>query len=237
MTNTEDRPTLEERYTRAMSARHLEVKDRPGDVDVLIAAGWCRESLGTMLYRLLAEFDTVKGEHALAYAEVARIDRLIAKGRDDYQAARHPKQFLRDEILLLEAEAKHTAVTSRIMILATLKSLAPTKQALTRWAVVQATKLAFMKDDASVCRLAAKVLDAFLDPLCGHCRGRCFHGGYGTPQLTCRACAGTGKRRTLLGADGEERQFAGRLLADMDGMLATVNRQMRAFLRADGPKG
>lgn len=237
MTNTEDRPTLEERYSRAMSTSHLEVKDRPGDVDMLIAAGWCKETLGTMLYRLRSEFDAVKGgEHAVASAELDRIDRMIEKCRDDFQHHRHPKQFLRVEIEQLEAAAKRTALTSRALILARMKSLDPTKQALARWAVVQATKLTFMKDDVAVCRLAGRVLEAFLDPVCGSCRGRRFHGGYGTPRMICRACSGTGERRVHIGVDGEERQFAGRLLALMDGMLATVNQQMRAFLRRSVPK-
>jgi hypothetical protein len=48
-----------ERYSRAISSSHLTVTDKPGDVDALIAAGWVRNSLATMLYRLRVEFDLI----------------------------------------------------------------------------------------------------------------------------------------------------------------------------------
>ena len=48
-----------ERYSRAISSSHLEVTDKPGDVDALIAAGWIRDGLATMLYRLRVEYDLI----------------------------------------------------------------------------------------------------------------------------------------------------------------------------------
>lgn len=62
MTDTEDKPTLAERYGRAINSSDLRVRElRQSDADVLIAAGWTRE-LGTLLYRLAAEYDQVKGD-------------------------------------------------------------------------------------------------------------------------------------------------------------------------------
>lgn len=59
MTDIIDRPTIAERYSRTLESSDLRVKDKRGDVDLLIAAGWA-ESLGTLLYRLMVEFDSVR---------------------------------------------------------------------------------------------------------------------------------------------------------------------------------
>ena len=60
MTLPEDRPNVTERYSSALNSSHLEVTpDKRGDVDMLIASGWARESLGTQLYRLRVEFDSI----------------------------------------------------------------------------------------------------------------------------------------------------------------------------------
>ena len=58
MTATDDaRPNIAERYSNSVVTSHLEVKPTPGDVDLLIAAGWVADSLGTSLYRLRVEFE------------------------------------------------------------------------------------------------------------------------------------------------------------------------------------
>lgn len=49
---------IEERYARATRSSHLQVTEHPGDADTLIAAG-LSDSLGVMLARLRAEWDTV----------------------------------------------------------------------------------------------------------------------------------------------------------------------------------
>lgn len=58
---TEDKPTIAERYSRAIESSDLRVRETRGDVDVLIAAGWA-EGLGTLLYRLMVEFDSVRAD-------------------------------------------------------------------------------------------------------------------------------------------------------------------------------
>ena len=77
MTGIEDRPTLAERYSRAMESSHLEVKPERGDVDFLIAAGWTGESLGTDLYRTRMEFDGLN-KRELAQADTSLIARVMA---------------------------------------------------------------------------------------------------------------------------------------------------------------
>lgn len=59
------RPDLEERYAQAIDADDLLVTPQRGPVDMLVAAGWTRESLGTALYRLRTEFDAVRGDYRL----------------------------------------------------------------------------------------------------------------------------------------------------------------------------
>lgn len=55
----------EERYSRAISSSHLRADEQPGDIHTIIAASvscrdYPRESLGVMLWRLKAEYDTAK---------------------------------------------------------------------------------------------------------------------------------------------------------------------------------
>lgn len=65
MTAPEDRPTVGERYGRAMQSSQLQVTaDKPGDVDLLIAAGWVQEGLGCRLYRLRLQFDGMNRKDA-----------------------------------------------------------------------------------------------------------------------------------------------------------------------------
>ena len=53
--------TIGEAYSSATESSDLRVRaETRGDVDSLIAAGWCDESLGTRLYRLQVEFDSVR---------------------------------------------------------------------------------------------------------------------------------------------------------------------------------
>lgn len=72
------RPTLEERYARAVDTADMSVSlERRTPVDLLISAGWTRESLGTALYRLKTEFDAVRGDLRLAGAGITLTDFLL----------------------------------------------------------------------------------------------------------------------------------------------------------------
>jgi len=54
------RPTMAERYSRALESSHLEMSlEHRGAVDLLVAAGWVRDDLGTWLFRLRSEFDSI----------------------------------------------------------------------------------------------------------------------------------------------------------------------------------
>lgn len=53
--------TTEEKYARAVNSSHLEMRPGMDAVSVIIAAGWVRDGLGTILYRLRTEHDCAKG--------------------------------------------------------------------------------------------------------------------------------------------------------------------------------
>jgi hypothetical protein len=76
VTSNPDKPTIPERYTRAMESSHLELSsEQSGDVDVLIAAGWVKETLGTALYRARSEYDAVNKRElsAVSTSKLARV--------------------------------------------------------------------------------------------------------------------------------------------------------------------
>lgn len=62
MAETAEHVTIAERYRVATNSGNLSVLPRAtGDVDLLIAAGWS-DSLGTLLYRLAGEYDSVAAD-------------------------------------------------------------------------------------------------------------------------------------------------------------------------------
>lgn len=54
--------TTEEKYARAVNSSHLEMRPGMDAISVIIAAGWVRDGLGTILYRLRTEHDAAKGD-------------------------------------------------------------------------------------------------------------------------------------------------------------------------------
>lgn len=73
-------PTVAERYTTATRSSNLRVAERRnGDADVLIAAGWSDDTLGSLLYRLHAEFDAVRAE--VRQGPLNQTERLLILGR------------------------------------------------------------------------------------------------------------------------------------------------------------
>lgn len=58
MLMNEEKRGIEEQYSSAMTSSNLRVEaDRPGDADVIIAAGWNQSRIGGALLRLHTEFD------------------------------------------------------------------------------------------------------------------------------------------------------------------------------------
>lgn len=69
--------SVQDRYARSISSSHLEVTEYVGDIDALIAAGWVKEGLATMLWRLRVEYDKVD-KQSLRRANCTMTDRLLA---------------------------------------------------------------------------------------------------------------------------------------------------------------
>lgn len=215
----ETKPTIEERYIHAAHSSHLEVKEDGGAIDQMIAAGWInRRALGTQLFRVKAEFDAVRADMTRAVATLAegesRANR-VAKAGGDAGAVRD--------------EARRAALTERALILVQLKTLDEAKQAVGTYARQVAEREAVGLPELRVNQIAGRVLAMFLDSVCPECDGRGFNGGYNAPMLLCPACD-AGKRRLGLNRPSE-RQFAVKLLADLERKLAFVSAQMARFLR------
>lgn len=212
------RATIAERYGRATESSHLEmVSERTGDVDLLIAAGWAKEGLGTALYRLRVEWDSVRAEQRQAEDNLRLMTRASAKAS------------LEDRPGLRQA-AEYAALTARALILIRIGSLHTTREALGRFADIWATRQRYMQPFAVVCKIAGLALDIWLDPACPHCTGRMFVGELGSPQVICKPCRGTGKRDYLLHESEAGHNFGRSLLVEMDRKTDHVDRTMRRYL-------
>lgn len=227
--------TLEERYLGAVTSSHLKMSaERFGSVDLLVASGWCRESLATGLYRVRGEFDNAKGnvrQHQAHYKAL----HAQAGGQRDLARAQQARMKLGPTLagkhetaaaaLCTRAEAE--ALTARALILMQLKSLDGVMRALRHFAEQQASRRGFA--GADVYRVTGHALDLMLDPLCPHCDGVGFFGGFGKPKVLCAKCKGSKRRKIDFGSI-ETQAFGVFLLADMERKLARVEGLMLNFL-------
>lgn len=233
MTAIEDRPTLPERYARALDSTHLAlVLDERCSVDILIAAGWVKEGLGTKLYRLRTEYDAVRGRHR--QAEIARAAAMAHAARVGHEADRcgAPAQALklRQIAAHIARSAEGEALMAKVTILSAMKTLAGAKEALGRFASITATRERYMQPDAVVMRIAGLALDAWMDPACSHCHGTGLAGGVGVVAGICTHCGGSKLRPCRLHATEAGRQFGRSLMNHMDRKTDYVTGQMRRFL-------
>ena len=203
-----DRPTISERYTRAVRSSHLEVKPTLGDVDLLIAEGWASDSLSAHLYRVRIEFDSVRSEHRKAEREL--------------------------EKAVVTEDTKRATTTALLLILMQMRTLGPAKQALGNYACGQATRQRYMEDDVTVSGIAGRALEAWIDPKCRTCDGRGYNGGFGGPQILCSACGGSSLRRYRLHQSPEGHDFGRWLLTAMDHKAERMGAMMLRFLSRRG---
>jgi len=226
---------VEEKYARAISTSHLEVKSYllpAGDVDTIIAAGMS-EPLGVLLVRLRTEWDAISVREAKEAADslTARVLilmhlRSLAPVKQAIQSfalcksASHgcdPSGKLRDELgAMTKRLGEDLAAETRAVLIANHRAKA---------AEVAAAAIAHQQ---SMARLVGKVLDVWLDRLCDPCEGRGFSGGYGTPKIMCTKCGGSGSRRQgQLSPDNSEHQFGLWLLNVLDSKCSGSMRQMQ----------
>lgn len=245
-----ERIELQERYTRAIDSTHLELTEERGALDYVVAAGWVRDGLGTMLFRLMTEFDSVRGEHRQAWDNLREADanakRELIAGTADCVAADAVAPSRREEVMRAAqsridaaraavASAEAAALTAKALILVRLKTLPEARRALAVFALGLATRTRFMRPNNEVLVIAGKAMSAWLDPLCNVCQGRSFSGGYTSPVMLCGACNATGRRKAHLGSDYDSHEFGKALLVQMDRKTERVSRVMTKYLRKHGP--
>lgn len=223
MTEDTTKPTLDEKYARAINATDLRMVDgRTGSADLLAAFG-LSASLGALLQRLRQEFDSVKGEHGLAETESLRMRALIdAKSKESHREMMRMDKgptkaaLYAREADWLRAEADGASATALALVMMHLKSLRETKNALAEFALVMATRRRHMIPDREVIALTGHALVAWLDPRCRKCNGSKVVGGYnGKTEIMCRACGGTGNAEQNLGQNDAQKKFCADLLRDM----------------------
>jgi hypothetical protein len=255
---SDDQPSLKERYTRAISAPRLVLAaERSGDVELLIAAGWIQDGLATQIYRLMAEYDTVRGDLRLAQQEQKRLheerertkqamaDAARLSAREWKRAEAGPHRGAAHDAVAGAAEqladdlarrAEDAAVQARAFALLQLKTLDSTKQAIGRYADQQATRRGLVSlPPRTVMAIVGKVLEVMLDPLCPGCQGSGKVGVFPNQQLHTGKgpsfCGGSGRRKVDLASDAVGELFGRWLLSDLERKAANVDHRMRQFLR------
>jgi hypothetical protein len=236
---TDERAGIKERYTRAMGASRLIVSERPGDVDLLIAAGWVQEGLATSLYRLMAEYDTARGDRRVAEGEQRRLSNVRADALQEADRLANKRIEPEREAALRQLaqtsgqEAEHAAIQARAFMLLQLKTLNSTKQAVFRYADQAATRRGLVSvTPQDVARIVGAVLGALLDPLCPGCQGSGKVGTYPNQHLHTGkgTCGGSGRRKVEFAKDAVGDLFGRWLVADLERKAARVDQLMRKFL-------
>ena len=229
------RPTIGERY-------NIAVGNGSGQERMILAAGMQHERLGAVLLRLQAEYDIVReeleraGQIAPQRTEQAReLARLatLAERLKDYGAA----AALKDRAIELRARAAGEVLSARAFILMGMKTLHNAKQQWGAFAIgLAAQPKRGVRADAAL-KLAGRVLDVWLDPICHTCDGTGTVGNRyaGENERQCSACLGSGHRRDVLGNRPSERKFAGDLLAELQRRVASAAGGIKRSLGEPGP--
>jgi len=240
MTDTTEHepPSLAERYGLATQSSHLRVETAPCDADMIIAAGKASSPLGALLWRLRREFDAarvaLRAHEVVPLAQAAQdAERAASTAMVQWHAPRVVPPEV-EEATRVRSEWMGYAQTERAMVMMELRSLHACKQQL--WAEVitwlsGARAIEIGKEDAA--QVTGRVLDAWLDANCPGCDGRKFNGGThrGEQKVTCRACRGSGQRRTGIARDTTQRLLADRIFNTMSEAMFTTEVEMRTLLR------
>lgn len=261
----DDRPSLPERYASAIESSHLEVLPTRCAVDYLVAAGWTRDGLGAMLFRLRTEYDAVRGERTLAILNAHAAAKMAATLRrtaaevnararlevDAGKAGRMEGDAARTNATaeMVDKQAEDAALTARALMMIHLKTLPATRVAVHGFARIHAIRSRFMvpkfpdqerRRIEVVSHVAGRSLDVWIDPACPHCAGRGFNGGYREPVVICDACDGTtnrisGRRGERLGPTHFAHEFGLSLVDELERKADKVARAMRRFMAMQAP--
>ena len=238
--STDDTPmTVLERYASALASSNLRMQERHGDLDVIIAAGCLDESFAAAMVRLRIEYDMIRGEHRIADNQLRAAEANAKRQKDKMGAdgklipgpagadGKPTTAVQRAEKILEDAEkAAHQA---HAMILLSMSTLRLAKEMMGYFALREAARHKFERPVSHILHLSGHVLDVHIDMTCRACRGRGFNGNLakGERQAPCRPCRGLGTRRDSIGKDEHDRLFAGRLLMEMDALVAEGERQLQ----------
>jgi len=252
---SDEKPSIGERYAIALTSSHLEwSNERRTALDFLLAMGCVRdgdgrETMGSMLMRLMHEFAQIKGEYSNARRQQARMLLAAKEVRDPLMAA------------AIEVLAEDEAIAAHQHIRLKIPSLAATQRAFTNWCMIQAGKRGFMtlapmptdrvkfktwrqsldERNRTIGLLAGKVLDVFMEPTCIRCSGRGFSGGYsGTIQTKCNTrggCGGSGRRDLRhIGNSSLQHDFSYYLYCQAEHLLTHVEIELAKKMRDDTVK-
>lgn len=230
MTATEDRPNTAERYSKAVVTSHLEVKPTASDVDLLIAAGWASsDSMGTALYRLRVEFDACDLRSIKPLEPQEAPDWTHMEGNEEAARLWHEAEHQR---IMKEFAARR--ITAKALALVHMTSLRDTVERVGAFAWFLARQVKYDGAPHNVSGIVGRAIDLWLDPLCHHCCGRGFNGGFGVPLILCNECGGTKVRRPRLFKSEAGHQFGLALLTEMDRKAEKVASRMTNFLKNRG---
>lgn len=256
MTHDPTRPGTEERYSAAIESSDLQVLPTRCSVDFLIAAGWAQDSLGAALYRLRTEWDSTRADlrlaehHASARSRDAAaltkaagvIERKASGDADKLKAARMlvDAAATRENADAIRKDVERAALTARALAMVHLKTLQATANAVHVYAVALGARTRFY-DLKALRQISPRALQLWLDPICPHCNGRGFNGGFREAIRWCQECDKTGKRvngpkgfRIHRSPTGHE--FGRLLLVELDRKCERVEHAMRMYLHSQrGP--
>ena len=160
------------------------------------------------------------------------VDYLIAAGLSSSQFGATLFR-LRSEFDAVKAQIKGHGANSlvdRVLILSQLGTLHAAKQQLGAYSIKIATRRAFMEPDEKVLILAGRALDLFLDPTCDKCDGRGKNGGYGSPEVICRSCGGSGKRHISQKVESDK-AFIQHMVSCMEMLASNTESEIGKLLR------
>lgn len=159
--------TLPERYSKAIHTSRLMLSEhRRTDADVILAAGLCGhvsrpQTIGPMLFRLMVEYDEVRGQRAIArrnYDSANTHENARAVASDAVTREANRRQRLGESKMTPEElqacmvkaaedmrdQIAHNAKMAHAFVLMRMQSLASTKQAFGEWAMQMAIRRRFM---------------------------------------------------------------------------------------------
>jgi hypothetical protein len=210
MSETEDRPAIDERLGRAINSSNLvptKMDDdggRIGNLEILAAAGWTGKGmafvLGRALIALESEWDTseqprVPREHdiaALASVMPLQVDVLDEEGRavrDDAGKVKTLDTTPKVRRRMAQAQADEWYEKERMRLIGRLRTLPMAYKALVAWCNVKGIRAAESK--------SLSLLAWWLDHRCPKCLGTKLDpvevGGRGSVRV-CALCHGLGER-------------------------------------------